>query len=84
MAIYQIKKHRLFYISKHSFIQSFNFYGNDKNTAIYLPPSNKWRVVRVVEGARLESVYTGNCIKSSNLLLSAKYYTKRFKTLQSL
>ncbi len=30
-----------------------------------------WRVVRVVEGARLESVYTGNCIKSSNLLLSA-------------
>ena len=25
----------------------------------------------MVEGARLESVYTGNCIKSSNLLLSA-------------
>ena len=26
----------------------------------------------MVEGARLESVYMGNCIKSSNLLLSAK------------
>ena len=33
----------------------------------------KWRVVRVVEGARLESVYMGNCIKSSNLLLSASF-----------
>ncbi len=30
------------------------------------------RGVRVVEGARLESVYTGNCIESSNLFLSAK------------
>ncbi len=30
-----------------------------------------WRLVRVVEGARLESVYMGNCIKSSNLLVSA-------------
>jgi hypothetical protein len=30
----------------------------------------------VVEGARLESVYMGNCIKSSNLLLSAKWCKK--------
>ena len=30
------------------------------------------RVVRVVEGARLESVCTGNCIEGSNPLLSAK------------
>ena len=31
-----------------------------------------WRDVRVVEGARLESVYTGNCIKGSNPFLSAR------------
>ena len=31
-----------------------------------------WRLVRVVEGARLESVYTGNCIKGSNPLVSAE------------
>ena len=31
-----------------------------------------WRDVRVVEGARLESVYRGNSIRSSNLLLSAR------------
>ena len=30
-----------------------------------------WRRVRVVEGARLESVYTGNCIKGSNPFVSA-------------
>ena len=30
------------------------------------------RGVRVVEGARLESVYTGNCIAGSNPALSAK------------
>lgn len=30
------------------------------------------RGVRVVEGARLESVYAGNRIESSNLFLSAK------------
>jgi hypothetical protein len=29
----------------------------------------------VVEGARLESVYTGNCIKGSNPLVSAEYGT---------
>ncbi len=32
----------------------------------------KRRRVRVVEGARLESVYMGNCIMSSNLIVSAK------------
>ncbi len=32
----------------------------------------KWRRVRVVEGARLESVYMGNRIASSNLAVSAK------------
>ena len=31
------------------------------------------RGVRVVEGARLESVYAGNCIESSNLFPSANY-----------
>ena len=30
-----------------------------------------WRDVRVVEGARLESVYRGNSIRGSNPLLSA-------------
>ena len=36
----------------------------------------------MVEGARLESVYTGNCIKGSNPFLSAskKYLQKRFMT----
>lgn len=29
--------------------------------------------VRVVEGARLERVYTGNCIVGSNPTLSARY-----------
>ena len=31
----------------------------------------KWRRVRVVEGARLESVYRGNSIKGSNPFVSA-------------
>ncbi len=31
-----------------------------------------WRGVRVVEGARLESVYTGNGIEGSNPSLSAR------------
>lgn len=34
-------------------------------------PFPYWRRVRVVEGARLESVYTGNRIASSNLAVSA-------------
>ena len=34
-----------------------------------------WRDVRVVEGARLESVYRGNFIRGSNPLLSANYET---------
>ena len=37
----------------------------------------KRRRVRVVEGARLESVYMGNCIMSSNLIVSAKKNVKR-------
>ena len=36
----------------------------------------KWRGVRVVEGARLESVYSGNAIAGSNPALSAKEITK--------
>ena len=36
--------------------------------------SLKWRRVRVVEGARLESVYTGNRIASSNLAVSADFF----------
>ncbi len=35
--------------------------------------ARKKRGVRVVEGARLESVYTGNCIEGSNPFLSAEY-----------
>jgi hypothetical protein len=34
-----------------------------------------WRLVRVVEGARLESVYTGNRIEGSNPSVSAFFYT---------
>ncbi len=33
---------------------------------------SNWRLVRVVEGARLESVYTRKGIKGSNPLVSAK------------
>ena len=40
---------------------------------------NKWRVVRVVEGARLESVYTRKGIEGSNPSLSA---TKKIKPLR--
>jgi hypothetical protein len=32
----------------------------------------------VVEGARLESVYTGNCIASSNLAVSAQKNKARY------
>ena len=38
-----------------------------------------WRDGRVVEGARLESVYTVKSIKGSNPFLSAKFYIKLFK-----
>jgi hypothetical protein len=31
-----------------------------------------WRLVRVAEGASLERMYTGNCIESSNLSVSAE------------
>ncbi len=42
--------------------------------ALLLPPvlKNGRRGVRVVEGARLESVYSGNAIAGSNPALSAK------------
>ena len=33
-----------------------------------------WRLVRVVEGARLESVYTGNRIEGSNPSVSAEFF----------
>ena len=46
-------------------------YSAYKNRNCIFAIRKNWRVVRVVEGARLESVYMGNCIKSSNLLLSA-------------
>ena len=36
----------------------------------------KWRGGRVVEGARLESVYRGNSIMGSNPILSAKSSVK--------
>jgi hypothetical protein len=41
---------------------------------LLLPPvlKNSRRGVRVVEGARLESVYSGNAIAGSNPALSAK------------
>ena len=37
----------------------------------------KKRGARVVEGARLESGYTGNCIEGSNPFLSALFFLKR-------
>jgi hypothetical protein len=44
--------------------------GASGRTCIFAAPY-KWRRVRVVEGARLESVYTGNRIKGSNPFVSA-------------
>ena len=43
----------------------------------------KRRGVRVVEGARLESVYMGNCIMSSNLIVSANFYLFLFAMFYS-
>jgi putative endonuclease len=37
----------------------------------------------VVEGARLESVYMGNCIMSSNLIVSANFYLFLFAMFYS-
>ena len=48
-------------------------FGANIHTTYFCAPQKKWRRVRVVEGARLESVYTGNCIASSNLAVSAEY-----------
>jgi hypothetical protein len=43
--------------------------------ALFLPPvlKSERRGVRVVEGARLESVYSGNAIAGSNPALSAEH-----------
>ena len=43
----------------------------ERDGLIYFFAGLFWRGVRVVEGARLESVYTGNCIEGSNPFLSA-------------
>ncbi len=47
------------------------FNKNSIFTIIFVLLQPQRRRVRVVEGARLESVYTGNCIASSNLAVSA-------------
>ena len=54
-------------------------YSAYKNRNCIFAIRKNWRVVRVVEGARLESVYTGNCIASSNLAVSAP--ERRFSPL---
>ena len=43
-------------------------YSTSESLTVFLPPR---RPARVVEEARLESVYTGNRIKGSNPLVSA-------------
>ena len=40
---------------------------------VFLYNKDVWRGGRVVEGARLESVYGGNVIAGSNPVLSAKF-----------
>ena len=47
----------------------------NNKTGIFADPKQRdtRRGVRVVEGARLESVYTGNCIAGSNPALSADF-----------
>ena len=45
-------------------------YSTSEMLPVFLPPR---RPARVVEEARLESVYTGNRIKGSNPLVSAMY-----------
>lgn len=47
-----------------------NFPNSKRKDYFYAPKF--WRRVRVVEGASLESLYTGNCIASSNLAVSAE------------
>ena len=51
---------------------------------LLLPPvlKNGRRGVRVVEGARLESVYSGNAIAGSNPALSAEINYFRFKEIK--
>ncbi len=50
----------------------------NNKTGIFADPKQRdtRRGVRVVEGARLESVYTGNCIAGSNPALSADYKSR--------
>lgn len=53
----------------------------------YIYNIGRGRGGRVVEGARLERVYAGNCIKGSNPFLSASYKLskpKRWNNLLSL
>ncbi len=51
----------------------------ETHLVVHLHPTAKaWRRVRVVEGARLESVYTGNCIKGSNPFVSALFFQHFF------
>jgi hypothetical protein len=46
--------------------------------SLYCARFQSWRGGRVAEGARLESVYTGNRIVGSNPTLSANAFPKRF------
>ena len=60
--------------------EAFLFFG--KNVVFLLSQNLTFaadlrRGVRVVEGARLESVYVGNCIAGSNPALSAYCYNAR-------
>ncbi len=47
---------------------------------LFIYPNNFWRGVRVVEGARLESVYTVKRIAGSNPALSAKFILSTLHT----
>jgi hypothetical protein len=55
-------------------MESFKNIRKGSAEALFLPPVLKSgrRGVRVVEGARLESVYSGNAIAGSNPALSAR------------
>src|SRR5687767_5007003 len=55
-------------------------FSNASRDIVFLQPFKIGRLVRVVEGARLESVYTGNRIEGSNPSVSAKI-KKAFKSL---
>jgi hypothetical protein len=78
---YSEAKGKLYFCSPRARPRSRAATGGSKGRSVTRSPPLTRRVVRVVEGARLESVYTRKGIKSSNLLLSARQHTSGIQRL---